>query len=154
MNGITDADDNWQVLGSVADTFAQLITAFKVRRRMRQGTSSESISWIEFEDLDKGRRGGGQGGELGYPDEQPPEFDFERLIRFMSYGFFMAPIQFHWFKFLSRTFPLTKARATVPALQRVGVDQFIFAPFGMYLECFYYSTWAKWMQGWCVSSLS
>ena len=69
-------------------------------------------------------------GESGYRDEQPPDFDFERLTRFMSYGFFMAPLQYYWFKFLSRTFPLTKSRATVPAFQRVAVDQFIFAPFG------------------------
>lgn len=48
----------------------------------------------------------------------------------MSYGFFMAPVQFMWFGFLSRAFPLTKKNPTLPALKRVAVDQFIFAPFG------------------------
>jgi hypothetical protein len=40
-------------------------------------------------------------------------FDFERLTRFMAYGFFMAPVQFQWFGFLSRAFPLTKKNPTV-----------------------------------------
>ena len=66
----------------------------------------------------------------------PPPFDFERLTRFMSYGFIMSPVQFHWFAFLSRAFPFTKQSATVPALQRVCFDQLIFAPVGWlaYLE--------------------
>lgn len=49
----------------------------------------------------------------------------------MSYGFFMAPVQFHWFGFLSRTFPLTKKNPSIPALKRVAFDQLMFAPFGM-----------------------
>lgn len=60
----------------------------------------------------------------------PPAFDFERLTRFMSYGFLMSPIQFHWFAFLSRAFPITKQSSTMPALQRVCFDQLIFAPMG------------------------
>ena len=60
----------------------------------------------------------------------PPPFDFERLTRFMSYGFIMSPVQFQWFAFLSRSFPITKQSATVPALQRVCFDQLIFAPVG------------------------
>lgn len=61
----------------------------------------------------------------------PPPFDFERLTRFMSYGFIMSPVQFHWFRFLTRTFPITKQSATIPVLQRMAFDQFIFAPMGM-----------------------
>ncbi len=60
----------------------------------------------------------------------PPPFDFERLTRFMSYGFIMAPVQFHWFAFLSRAFPLTKTAGLAPALKRVAFDQLIFAPMG------------------------
>lgn len=60
----------------------------------------------------------------------PPAFDFERLTRFMSYGFIMSPVQFHWFSFLTRTFPITKQNATLPVLQRMAFDQFIFAPMG------------------------
>ena len=61
----------------------------------------------------------------------PPSFDFERLTRFMSYGFIMSPLQFHWFSFLSRAFPITKQSATLPAMQRVCFDQLIFAPIGI-----------------------
>lgn len=60
----------------------------------------------------------------------PPRFDFERLTRFMSYGFIMSPVQFQWFGFLSRVFPITKQSAAIPALKRVAFDQLIFAPIG------------------------
>lgn len=63
--------------------------------------------------------------------KSPPPFDFERLTRFMSYGFIMSPVQFQWFAFLSRAFPITKESATVPAMKRVAFDQLIFAPIGM-----------------------
>ena len=119
-----------QVLGGVADTVAQLISAFKTRRyRRSRNRSAEDILSIEIHDRDKARPSAL--GELGYGKDRPPTFDFERLTRYMSYGFFMAPVQFHWFKFLSKTFPLTKSNPTFPALKRVAVDQFIFAPLGM-----------------------
>lgn len=60
----------------------------------------------------------------------PPRFDFERLTRFMSYGFIMSPVQFQWYGFLSRVFPITKQSAAIPALKRVAFDQLIFAPIG------------------------
>ena len=61
----------------------------------------------------------------------PPPFDFERLTRFMAYGFCMAPVQFKWFRFLSQVFPVTKSSAFAPAMKRVAFDQIIFAPFGL-----------------------
>ena len=61
----------------------------------------------------------------------PQPFDFERLLRFMAYPFLMAPIQWRWYTQLNRWFPVTKIRGTVPALQRVAMDQFIFAPIGL-----------------------
>jgi hypothetical protein len=69
-------------------------------------------------------------GELGFSRKLPAPFDFERLTRFMAYGFFMAPVQFQWFGFLAKTFPITKRHATLPALKRVAMDQLIFAPVG------------------------
>jgi len=65
----------------------------------------------------------------------PQPFDFERLMRFMSYGFLMAPVQYKWFDLLTKWFPITPKRGTVPALQRVAMDQLIFAPIG--LCCFF-----------------
>lgn len=44
----------------------------------------------------------------------------------------MAPVQFHWFQFLSHAFPITKFAGLVPALKRVAFDQLIFAPVGTF----------------------
>ena len=67
------------------------------------------------------------------PDSKflPPPFDFERLTRFMAYGFLMAPVQFKWFKFLSKAFPVTPKSGFGAALKMVAFDQLIFAPVGM-----------------------
>ena len=50
----------------------------------------------------------------------------------MSFGFLMAPVQFKWFQFLTRVFPMAKGVTTVPALKRVAFDQLIMAPIGTY----------------------
>lgn len=47
----------------------------------------------------------------------------------------MAPIQFQWFGFLSRAFPIVKGSGTSAALKRVLADQLVFAPVG--LGCFF-----------------
>ncbi|KAJ5243127.1 hypothetical protein PENSTE_c001G03158 [Penicillium steckii] len=120
------------VLGGVADTVAQLITAFQTRSQQRSEGGDGFIS-IEFSDFDKEKPPAV--GEFGYAQRSPSPFDFERLTRFMAYGFFMAPVQFQWFGFLSRAFPLTKKNPTAPVFKRVAFDQFIFAPFG--LACFF-----------------
>ncbi|KXG45662.1 Mpv17/PMP22 [Penicillium griseofulvum] len=117
------------VLGGVADTVAQLITAFRTRRPH----PGDDFLSIEIPDYDKQKPPAA--GELGYVRSSSPSFDFERLTRFMAYGFFMAPVQFQWFGFLSRAFPLTKKNPTAPAFKRVAFDQLIFAPFG--LACFF-----------------
>jgi len=61
----------------------------------------------------------------------PPPFDFERLTRFMAYGFLMAPVQFKWFSFLSRAFPVTPKSGLGAVVKMVAFDQLIFAPVGM-----------------------
>ncbi|ODH40569.1 hypothetical protein ACO22_01607 [Paracoccidioides brasiliensis] len=144
------------VLGGIADTVAQSISAVRTRmaarRRQRTSQNNDLIS-IEIHNLHKKKppvvgelshhssgngNGNGNGNSNGNSNGRhvtPAPFDFERLTRFMTYGFFMAPIQFQWFGFLARTFPITKMHATVPALKRVAMDQFIFAPVG--LVCFF-----------------
>ena len=62
----------------------------------------------------------------------PPPFDFERLTRFMSFGFLMAPVQWKWFQFLTKVFPMSKGAGNLPAVKRVAFDQLIMAPIG---EC-------------------
>lgn len=122
------------VLGGVADTVAQSITAIRERAlRKSAGTPlsprQDPIA-IEIHELD--RKNPFNDREL-IPESKllPPPFDFERLTRFMAYGFCMAPVQFRWFKFLEKTFPITKTAAFLPAMKRVVFDQLIFAPFGL-----------------------
>ncbi|KAI0872221.1 Mpv17/PMP22 family protein [Hypoxylon argillaceum] len=114
------------VLGGIADTVAQTITSVKQRANRKSGSSTRDDS-ISIEIQDMGRKD--SRGDL-YADTRAlaTPFDFERLTRFMAYGFAMAPIQFKWFGFLSRAFPITKTSAFVPALKRVAVDQIAFAP--------------------------
>ncbi|KKY37573.1 putative vacuolar membrane protein [Diaporthe ampelina] len=120
------------VLGGIADTVAQSITAVR-QRALRKAPSSpasrDTAYELDVKDPFTER-------EL-IPDSKilPPPFDFERLTRFMAYGFAMAPLQFKWFGFLSRTFPITKTSAFGPAMKRVAMDQIIFAPFGV--ACFF-----------------
>lgn len=42
----------------------------------------------------------------------------------------MAPVQFKWFQFLSRAFPITKTAGFSPVMKRVSLDQLIMAPTG------------------------
>ncbi|KAI9839975.1 MAG: hypothetical protein M1819_000167 [Sarea resinae] len=123
------------VLGGIADTVAQTLTSIR-QRAIRQpgGISKDDFIAIEIHELDK--KNPLPQGELIPPSMRlPPPFDFERLTRFMAYGFIMAPIQWKWFGVLARIFPITKASGTAPALKRVAFDQLMFAPCG--LACFF-----------------
>jgi hypothetical protein len=116
-----------QILGGIADTVAQVMTAMQRRK-----SGADPLS-IEFDDLEKK----GVSAAVDHlpdldPRRLPPPFDFERLTRFMAYGFLIAPVQHRWFSFLSAAFPLTKDAATTQALKRVALDQLIMAPVGMY----------------------
>lgn len=120
-----------QVLGGIADTVAQTLTAVRERANRKGGAGKDDFLAIEIHDLD--RRNPWPDHDL-IPDSKklPPPFDFERTIRFMSYGFLMSPIQHRWFGFLSSTFPITKIGSPwIPALKRVAFDQFLFAPAGL-----------------------
>ncbi|KAM5444131.1 Protein required for ethanol metabolism [Microsporum ferrugineum] len=120
--------------GGIADTVAQSISAISVRcKELPKHRDTTSFISIDLQDLEKEKPPAV--GELNFYRKRPAPFDFERLTRFMAYGFFMAPVQHRWFKFLSHIFPVTQAHATVPALKRVAMDQLIFAPIG--LACFF-----------------
>ncbi|RDL41905.1 uncharacterized protein BP5553_01884 [Venustampulla echinocandica] len=123
------------VLGGIADTVAQSITAIRLGAlRKPGGITKDDTMAIEIHELD--RKNPFAREEL-IPDSKalPPPFDFERLTRFMAYGFMMAPVQFKWFQFLSRAFPMTKSSSFGPAMRMVALDQLIFAPFG--IACFF-----------------
>ncbi|PNS19772.1 Protein sym1 [Sphaceloma murrayae] len=123
------------VLGGIADTVAQTLTAVRANTARKAADPKNDFFSIEIQDLDR---------KTPYPDEDslppyagvsikrlPPPFDFERLTRFMAYGFLMAPLQHRWFAFLSSTFPLTKTNGTSAAMKRVAFDQLLFAPVGL-----------------------
>lgn len=119
------------VLGGIADTVAQSITSIRLTALRKPGgiTKDDSVA-IEIHELD--RRNPLNQQEL-IPDSKflPPPFDFERLTRFMAYGFMMAPLQFKWFQFLSKVFmPITQKSTFGATLKMVAFDQLIFAPFG------------------------
>jgi hypothetical protein len=99
----------------------------------RRRSSGDPLS-IEFDDLEKKS----VSTTVSHPPDLdsrrlPPPFDFERLTRFMAYGFLIAPVQHRWFSFLSAAFPLTKDAATTQALKRVALDQLIMAPVGTHV---------------------
>ena len=124
------------VLGGIADTVAQSITAIKLAAlRKPGGLKDDDTMAIEIHELD--RKNPLNQNDL-IPDSKylPPPFDFERLTRFMAYPFMMAPVQFKWFQFLSKAFPITKSSRLGPAMKMVALDQLIFAPIGMlHLRC-------------------
>jgi hypothetical protein len=118
------------ILGGIADTVAQTITSVRQRAlRKPGGLGKDDTIAMEIHDLD--RKNPLLDQDL-IPESNylPPPFDFERLTRFMAYGFCMAPVQFRWFKLLEKTFPITKTSSLGPVLKRVAFDQLIFAPFG------------------------
>lgn len=116
------------ILGGVADTVAQTITSVRHRGLQKPGLTKNNDFAIEIEDFGRKSSTFERGDFIPESKALPPPFDFERLTRFMAYGFCMAPFQFKWFKFLGQVFPITKTSAFGPALKRVAFDQFIFAP--------------------------
>lgn len=123
------------ILGGIADTVAQTLTSIRQRAlRKPGGVDKTDLLAIEIHELDE--KNPMSNAELIPPSRKlPPPFDFERLTRFMAYGFIMAPVQFKWFQFLSRTFPITKNAGFSMAAKRVAFDQLVFAPAG--LACFF-----------------
>lgn len=119
------------VLGGIADTVAQSITSIRLAAlRKPGGIRQDDTMAMEIHELDRKN----PLNELDLiPNSSilPPPFDFERLTRFMAYGFMMAPVQFTWFKFLSKTFPITKESGFGAAMKMVAFDQLIFAPVGI-----------------------
>jgi protein Mpv17 len=120
------------VLGGIADTVAQTITSIRQRASRKPGGASPRDDPIALEIHELDRKNPLSDRDV-IPDSRllPPPFDFERLTRFMAYGFCMAPIQFKWFQFLSRSFPITKQSSFLPVVKRVAFDQLVFAPFGI-----------------------
>ncbi len=119
------------MLGGIADTVAQSLTAIRAKSRRNNSLGKDISDGIEMPEYNEEKSP--YATEFMIPHRSslsPPSFDFERLTRFMAFGFLMSPLQFQWFAFLSKSFPITKQSATMPAVYRVCLDQFIFAPIG------------------------
>lgn len=129
------------VLGGIADTVAQTLTATRMKQARRdsvgnrQDGAKDDFFNVEIHELED---------KVPWPEDNlshaamkklPPPFDFERMVRFMAYPCIMAPVQLRWFAFLSNTFPLGGGKSTVNAMKRVAFDQLLFAPVG--LACFF-----------------
>lgn len=131
------------ILFGVADTVAQTITAFRSRSRSRSGPGALP-SYAKDDPIPLRWPGKDAAGivvsekglldvpVLGGAAVPAPGFDFERLSRFVAFGFCVAPLQYRWFGFLSKVFPITKGKAALgQAVKRVVFDQLVYAPFGM-----------------------
>jgi len=120
-----------KILGGIADTTAQTITAVRERAvRKPGGPTSDDVLAREIHELDR-KVDWPPGGLIPASEKLPPPFDFERLVRFMAYPFIMTPVQHRWFKFLSTSFPMKAGGAAMgPALKRTAFDQLLFAPLG------------------------
>lgn len=121
------------ILGGVADTCAQTLTSIRERAvRKPDGATEKDVLAKGIHELDEKNPLPKYKTDLIPPSYRlPPPFDFERLTRFMAWGFIMAPIQYKWFQLLSTTFPITKNSGTTQALKRVVADQLCFAPVGL-----------------------
>lgn len=127
------------ILAGIADTVAQSLTSLRTTRMRNPSALPPQLSRIEGEihELDE-KNPFKPGGEDLISDSPrgPPPFDFERLVRFMAYGFIMSPVQYQWFAFLGRAFPIAKgAGGFGQVLKRTACDQLVMAPFG--LCCFF-----------------
>jgi hypothetical protein len=154
------------ILGGVADTVAQSLTAINRRSKRLENLNDDEPTpgFIQLESFSNKKDAAKINGTyvddddvdfvLPGPDSRfkpaaaPAPFDFERLTRFIAYGFLMAPIQHRWFSFLSTTFPITVASKNrlgfttggatghfggmSQALKRVAMDQLIMAPIGTF----------------------
>ena len=119
-----------QILGGIADTTAQTLTSIRYNAaRRHHDPNRNGEPSVEVHELDK--KVPWPSGEIISDNRNlPPPFDFERLTRFMSFGFLLAPLQFKWFGYLQYVFPITKTGGTLAALKRVAFDQTIAAPIG------------------------
>jgi len=126
-----------KILGGIADTTAQTITAVRERAvRKPGGVTRDDVVALEIHELDR-KVDWPPGGLIPDSEMLPPPFDFERLVRFMAYPFIMTPVQHRWFKFLSTSFPMKGTGAAMgPALKRMAFDQLLFAPVGQYMRRF------------------
>ncbi|KAF8534770.1 hypothetical protein BDD12DRAFT_895209 [Trichophaea hybrida] len=113
------------LLNGIADTIAQTVSVARQRASKHRPNSKKDGVSIEINELS----------EKSLPIHRKDlraatPFDVERLVRYMAWGFLMAPLQLAWFSFLEKHFPTGELGA---AIWKVLFDQIIFSPIGLAL---------------------
>ncbi|KAA8908459.1 hypothetical protein FN846DRAFT_906161 [Sphaerosporella brunnea] len=120
------------LLNGIADTVAQTVSAARLRgARAPPPSNSKKDGGVTIEIHELGEKGLPRHRNDGLQASSP--YDVERLIRYMAWGFFMAPLQLAWFAWLSEAFPMGEDNKTGAALWRVLLDQVVFSPIGLAL---------------------
>lgn len=60
-------------------------------------------------------------------------FDYDRMVRFLGWGFIMAPVQLEWFAYLGQVFPITENNQTAMSICRMLCDQILWSPISLAL---------------------
>ncbi|CCG81558.1 Putative uncharacterized protein [Taphrina deformans PYCC 5710] len=110
------------ILNGLSDTFAQTLTTMRARRRTLDRDKEARLDAIR-EEYDLSMQASA---EMLKGAERP--FDYERLARFVCYGYVSAILQFKWFAWLEDTFPIAGHSALV---KRLLADQLFYAPFSL-----------------------
>ncbi|KKA28339.1 hypothetical protein TD95_000172, partial [Thielaviopsis punctulata] len=120
------------LLGGIADTVAQTITAVRSNQAHKKWHAAQQASAaVELREKSDGTTAAAGGQIWAEPPRAAEPFSPERLLRFVVYGVGMAPAQFGWFKVLERMFPMGATASVGPAVKRMVCDQVLFAPLGV-----------------------
>lgn len=112
------------ILNGLSDTFAQTLTTIRARQRNLDRDKEARLDAIR-EEYDLSVQA-----SVEMLKGAERQFDYERLARFVCYGFFAAVLQFKWFAWLEDTFPIAGHSALV---KRLFADQLFYAPFSLLL---------------------
>lgn len=116
------------ILSGIADTVAQTVSAYRKRHSIVAPTNPKKVDRVSIEIHELG--------EKSLPTHRAelfaaPHFDIDRLVRYMAWGFLMAPLQLSWFAWLSGVFPATEGHQTAAVMWRVFLDQIVFSPISL-----------------------
>ena len=112
------------LLNAISDTISQTVTILRERRRNVDRDKEARLDSLreQFElhpstslEMLRGSR---------------RQFEFERLMRFTSFGFLSSIMQFSWFSWLDAMFPVTY---NLGIIKRVLADQLVYAPVSLLL---------------------
>ncbi|KAI7868621.1 hypothetical protein BDF14DRAFT_1880873 [Spinellus fusiger] len=131
------------ILGAISDTLAQSITHYDYhvnkKKEQRVAISENHTHRLQLDERLPEKL---QVEETACP---PPQWEFQRTLRFAAYNFTVAPILGKWFMFLDKFIPMPVATGALSkvaqsalnrqkdgvAIRRMVADQVLFAPAGV-----------------------